>query len=140
MKRMGTVVALLWLMAIGSQAFVGQQASPSLPVEEIIRRFAAKETEFKKARDNYTYQQSVHVQEFDASGNRGGEFRRTSEIIFSPGGKRYERITYEPPSTLKMVSLSREDVEDLENIQPFVLTTEDLPKYRLEYRGRERVD
>ncbi len=140
MKRMGTVVGLLWLMAIGSQALVGQQSPPPLPVEEMIRRFAAQESEFKKARDNYTYKQSVHVQEFDAFGNSGGEFRRTSEIIFSPGGKRYERITYEPPSTLKMVSLSREDVEDLENIQPFVLTTEDLPKYRLEYRGREHVD
>jgi hypothetical protein len=39
-----------------------------------------------------------------------------------------------------MVSLSREDIEDLENIQPFVLTMEDLPKYRLEYRGREHLD
>ncbi len=47
---------------------------------------------------------------------------------------------YEPPATLKMVSLSREDIEDLENIQPFVLTTEDLPKYTLDYRGREHVD
>ena len=140
MGRMGTIVGLLCLMAVGSQALVGQQAPPPLPVEEIIRRFAAKETEFKKARDNYAYKQSVHVREFDAFGHAGGEFRRTSEIIFSPGGKRYERATYEPPSTLKMVSLSREDIEDLENIQPFVLTTEDLPKYRLEYRGREHVD
>ncbi len=140
MKRISMASAILWLVAVGGLAVAGNQAAPPLPVEEIIRRFAAKETEFKKARDNYTYKQSVEVREFDTYGNPGGEFRRTSEIIFTPGGERFERITYEPPATLKMVSLSREDIEDLENIQPFVLTTEDLPKYTLDYRGREHVD
>jgi len=140
MKRISMASAILWLAAVGGLAVGGDQAAPPLPVEEIIRRFAAKETEFKKARDNYTYKQSVEVREFDAYGYPGGEFRRTSEIIFTPGGERFERITYEPPATLKMVSLSREDIEDLENIQPFVLTTEDLPKYTLDYRGREHVD
>lgn len=111
-----------------------------MPVEEIIRRFAAKEEEFRHARDNYTYTQAVHVQEFNAYGHPGGEFRRTSDIIFAPEGKRFERVTYAPPPTLKMVSLSREDIEDLANIQPFVLTTADLPKYILEYAGREQVD
>ncbi len=115
-------------------------APPPLPAEEIIRRFAAKETEFKAARENYTYIQLVRVQEFDTLGNPGGEFRRTSEIIFTPEGRRYERITREPPTTLRMVSLSHEDIQDLENIQPFVLTTEDLPKYNLAYQGREHVD
>jgi hypothetical protein len=132
--------AILWLVAVGGLAVGGDQAAPPLPVEEIIHRFAAKETEFKKARDNYTYKQSVDVREFDAYGYPGGEFRRASEIIFTPGGERFERITYEPPATLKMVSLSREDIEDLANIQPFVLTTEDLPKYTLDYRGREHLD
>ena len=106
-------------------------APPPLPVEQIIREFASKEAEFKQARDNYTYTQSVRVQEFDAEGRRGGEFNRVSEIIFTPEGKRFERITREPPSTLRMVSLSAEDLEDIRNIQPFVLTNEDLPKYTL---------
>jgi hypothetical protein len=140
MKKMIRVAGLFGFMTLGGLVSGGQQAAPSFPAEEIIRRFAAKEGEFKNARDNYTYKQSVHVQEFETSGHPGGEFRRNSEIIFSPEGKRYERITYEPLSTLKMVSLSREDIEDLENIQPFVLTTQDLPKYTLEYRGREHVD
>src|SRR5712691_6912305 len=101
MKRISMASAILWLVAVGG-----------LAVAEIIRRFAAKETEFKKARDNYTYKQSVDVREFDAYGYPGGEFRRNSEIIFTTGGERFERITYEPPATLKMVSLSREDIQD----------------------------
>ncbi len=114
--------------------------TPAIPVDEIIRQFAAKEAEFKKARDNYTYTQVVRIQEYDLDGRRGGEFQRTSEVIFTPEGKRYERIIWEPPSSLRRVSLSREDLEDLSNIQPFVLTSDDLGKYILDYQGRERVD
>ena len=113
---------------------------PPIPVEEIIRRFAAQEAEFKQARDNYTYKQSLHVREYGRSGSPAGEYVRNSEIVFTPEGKRFERVTYEPPSTLEQISISREDLADLENIQPFVLTTEDLPKYELKYRGREQVD
>src|SRR3989441_11557371 len=53
--------------------------APAIPVDEIIRQFAAKEAEFKKARDNYTYTQLVRIQEYDLDGRRGGEFHRTSE-------------------------------------------------------------
>jgi len=138
-KTAGVLWVLGFLMAAGP-AVGGQAAKPPLPVEEIIRRFAAKEAEFKEARDNYTYTQTVRVQEFNERDTPGGEFRQTSEVIFSPENKRYERITYAPPPTLEMVSLSREDLEDLQNIQPFVLTTAELPKYNLEYRGKERID
>jgi len=111
-----------------------------MPVEQIIQRFAAKEAEFKRARDNYTYKQTVRIQEWDPFGERGGEYFRASEIVFSPEGGRYERVTYEPPPTLKLISITREDEQDLANIQPFVLTTADLPKYDIEYTGRERLD
>jgi hypothetical protein len=113
---------------------------PPIPVEEIIQKFAKKETEFREARGNYTYTQTVLVQEFESDGRPGGEFRRTSEIIFTPEGRRYEKITHAPPSTLELISMSLEDLKDLENIQPFVLTTDELPKYHLEYAGREQID
>ncbi len=115
-------------------------APPPIPVAEIIRQFAAKEADFRVARGNYTYTQTVRVEEFSQYGDAGGQFQRTSEVIFTPEGKRYERITREPPTTLRLVSMSLEDLKDLENIQPFVLTTEELPKYELEYLGRQQID
>jgi hypothetical protein len=42
-----------------------------VPVDEIIRKFAAKEAEFAQARSNYTYRQSVKMEELDPSGNPG---------------------------------------------------------------------
>ena len=108
-----------------------------MPVDEIIRRFAQHESDFKLARDNYTYTQEVLVE--DVAPN-SGQYQLTSEIVFTPQGKRYENITYAPQSTLQDFSLSPEDEKDLENVQPFVLTTEDLPKYDVQYAGREKVD
>src|SRR6202011_651121 len=39
---------------------------PALPVDQIIQRFAAREAEFKKERDNYTYTQTFVIQTIDA--------------------------------------------------------------------------
>ena len=111
-----------------------------LPVEEIIRQFAAKEAEFRIARGEYTYTQTVRVEDLGRFGDKEGEYRLTSDIIFTPEGKRYEKITSAPPSSLKNLSMTPEDEKDLVNIFPFVLGTEDLPKYDLEYLGRQRVD
>ena len=114
--------------------------SPSVPVDQIIQHFAEREAEFKRERDNYTYTQSFVVQTIDSSGQPDGEYRMTSDIVFSTTGKRYDKVTYAPPSTLQRVSLSEQDFADLQNVQPFVLTTNELPKYDITYVGRQRVD
>jgi hypothetical protein len=115
-------------------------AAPSVPVEQIIRQFAAREEEFRKERDNYTYTQTFVIQTIDADGMPDGEHRLTSEILFTPGGKRYERVTDAPVPTLQRISLSQQDLDDLEHVQPFVLTTQELPKYNVTYVGRQQLD
>jgi hypothetical protein len=112
----------------------------AIPVDQIIQRFAEREAEFKAERDNFTYVQTFVVQTIDADGQPDGEYRMTSDIIFTPTGKRYETITSAPPPTLERVSLSEQDLADLRNVQPFVLTTEEVPKYDISYVGREQVD
>ena len=109
-------------------------------MEQIIQQFAAREAEFKRERDNYTYTQSFVVQTVDLSGQPDGEYRMTSDIIFTESGKRYEKVTNAPPSTLVRVSLSEQDLADLQNVQPFVLTTSELPKYDITYVGRQKID
>ena len=115
---------------------------PALPVEQIIQKFGDRELEFKKERDNYTYNQSFVVQVIDNDNQVAGEYRMTSDILFTPDGKRYEKITSAPPSTLENagMSLSQQDLDDVEHVQPFVLTTADLPKYDVKYVGREQLD
>jgi hypothetical protein len=113
---------------------------PSMPAEDIIKRFAEKESEFKLERDNYTYTQSFSIQTLDEENRPDGEYRMASDIIFTPEGKRYEHITFAPANSLQRISLSQQDLDDVRNVQPFVLTTNELPKYNVTYVGRQQVD
>ena len=113
---------------------------PSMPVEDIIKRFAEKEAGFKAERDNYTYSQSYSIQTLDEGNRPDGEYRMSSDIIFTPEGKRYEHITFAPQNTLQRISLSQQDLDDVRNVQPFVLTVTELPKYNVTYVGRQQVD
>ena len=113
---------------------------PAIPVEQIVQKFGDRELEFRKERDNYTYTQTFVVQTIDMDGRPDGEYRMTSDILFTPDGKRYEKVISAPPPTLQRISLSQQDMDDLEHVQPFVLTSQELPKYDVKYIGREQVD
>src|SRR5215831_8039005 len=110
---------------------------PPIPIEEIIRRFSEKEKQFKLARAQYTYRQDVKVQELDGNDRVGGEYNQVSDILFDANGKRTERIVYAPRVTLLKIQMTSEDMQDLREIQPFVLTSDDIQKYSLKYGGKE---
>jgi hypothetical protein len=108
--------------------------------DEIIRKFAAKEAEFRKARENYTYRQSVKMEELDPDGNPQGKWEITSDIIFGPNKQRIEKVVYAPMITLRNLTLTPQDEQDLRNVQPFVLTSEDVGKYVINYTGKQNAD
>jgi hypothetical protein len=114
--------------------------TPSIPPDQIIKRFAEREAEFKLERDNYTYTQDFAIQTIDDDNRPDGEYRMTSDIIFTPDGKRFEKVTFAPQNTLERIMLSEQDLDDVRNVQPFVLTTTELPKYNVTYVGRQQVD
>src|SRR3954451_11131612 len=111
-------------------------AADDVNAAEIIQKFAAKELEFQQARNNYTYRQSVKMEEIQG----GGKWEEIDDIIFTPEGKRIEKVVYAPVISLRQISLSPEDVQDLRNVQPFVLTTPEIPEYDIQYMGKEKVD
>lgn len=121
--------------------FAGTAPDPTpAQVDEIINKFAAKEAEFQKARGNYTYRQTARVSELDADGSAVGKWEMVSDIIFTPEGKRSEKVVRAPMATLRNLQLDPGDMQDLRDVQPFVLTTNELPKYNVRYIGREQVD
>jgi hypothetical protein len=110
-------------------------------VEEIIRKFAAKEAEFAQARNNYTYRQTVKMEELDSSGNpTTAKWEEIDDIMFTVDGKRMEKVVWAPVISLRRIQLSPEDVQDLRNVQPFVLTTAEISEYDVQYLGREKID
>jgi hypothetical protein len=113
---------------------------PTIPVEEIIQKFAAKEGEFRTERENFTYKQTFVFQTLDEDSRVDGEYKLKSDIDFDAGGKRIERVTYAPQSTLQRVDLTQEDFDDLAHIFPFVLTTTDLSNYDIKYVDHRPLD
>jgi hypothetical protein len=130
------------LVILGAAALLGQtpQDLSQTQIDDIIQKFAAKEAQFAKARESYTYHQTARIQELEPSGAVSGKWETVSDIIFDADGKRSEKVVRAPVSTLHNILLTPEDLEDLRSVQPFVLTTAELPKYLIRYLGREKLD
>ena len=109
-------------------------------IQKIIQEFAAKEELFKEARNNYTYHQTNKVQTLDADGSVDGQYEQAWDILYDDAGKRIERVTYAPPDTLKRIMITEQDIDAFRNIQPFVLTTAEMPEYDIKYMGHVKVD
>ena len=118
----------------------GRASSPQLDTGEVIRRFAAAESENRVARNNYTFTQDFEVLTLGEAGSVTGKFHRVSDIVYDDRGQRVEKITFFPPSTLYELQISDEDMQDLAGVQPFALATEDLAKYNIVSLGKEKVD
>ncbi len=137
-------LTLLGPMATRSLAQEGplDKAQPtSITPDEIIQRFAAKEKEFKTARDQYTYEQSVKVQVLDGD-TVTGEYRQDANIIFDDQGKRLEYVTFAPESTLDNGGLQMDqgDFDDIQHRMPFVLTSDEIGEYNIVYVGQQQED
>ncbi len=109
-------------------------------IEEIIQKFAAKESEFRRARGNYTYRQTARVLDLDAGGGTVGKWEEVADIVFTPEGKRTEKVVRAPVQTLQNFFMDPGDLQDLRDVQPFVLTSEELSKYQIRYLGHEQLD
>ncbi|HTW66910.1 MAG TPA: hypothetical protein VME17_19960 [Bryobacteraceae bacterium] len=131
--------SLLLVPAAGSAATLLTDPSPD-QIDQIIAKFAAKEAAFAKARGNYTYRQTAEVMTLDDSGAVTGKWEEVTDILFTPEGQRIEKVAYAPVSTLTAIQLDPGDMQDLREVQPFVLTTSELPKYFIRYLGREQLD
>ena len=139
-KRRAFASLIFLALSATGYAQTASEIPPEIPVEEIIRRFADKEKEFKLARERYAYRQETKVQELNASGRVLGEYIMNVDISFDDKGRRVEKVIYAPPVTLKRLGITPEDEHDMREIQPFVLTSDDISKYNLKYMGKEKID
>jgi hypothetical protein len=59
---------------------------PAVPAEQIIKEFAAKETEFQDALNHYTYRRYARVQTLDDSNKVDGEWYEVDDVTFDSTG------------------------------------------------------
>ncbi|MGA2048524.1 MAG: hypothetical protein ABSG96_12565 [Terracidiphilus sp.] len=127
-------------MALDSGFGAMDITAPPVPAEQIIKQFAAKESEFQQALNHYTYRRTAKVQTIDDDNKVDGEYYEVDDVIFDPGGARTEKVVFAPQNTLERVQMSPSDLQDIQRGYPFVLTAEDIGQYDVKYVGRQKVD
>jgi hypothetical protein len=114
---------------------------PAIPPEQIIKQFAAKESEFQQALNHYTYRRTAKVQTIDDDTNKpDGEYYEVDDVMFDSTGGRTEKVVFAPQNTLERVMMSPSDLQDIQKGYPFVLTAEVIGEYDVKYVGRQKVD
>ncbi|MFY9660086.1 MAG: hypothetical protein WAJ97_05650 [Terriglobales bacterium] len=136
--------ALLTIVAMHPVARAQEGAlDKSLPkgttVEEIIKRFAAKEKEFKEARDQYTFRQDVKVMTLDGD-TPDGSYQQVFDVTFDDKGHKVKNVVFAPQNTLQRILMTEEDLDDIENRLPFVLTSDEVGEYDVLYVGQQKQD
>jgi len=148
--RMAIAAVVLMLAALATSAWaqtdcaegngVLDMAPPKdITVEQLIQKFAAQETKVQEARTHYTYTQDALVQTLNEK-TVDGQFHEISSVSYGDKGKRLEHVTFAEQSTLRSVSLTQEDMDDIHIFMQWILATDEVSQYKLTYAGQQHVD
>jgi hypothetical protein len=139
---LGVLLPVLMLcQAARAQEGVLDKSQPKgVTVDEIIKRFSAKEKEFQDALNQYTYRQDVKVQTLDGDTPDVGDYRQVFDISFDEKGHKVKNVVFAPQNGLTKIGMTQEDLSDIENRTPFVLTSEEIPEYDILYVGQQKED
>ena len=122
--------------ALADEGPLDSSQPKGITVDEITQKFASREKEFKEARDQYTYRQTVRVQ----TPEDNGEYQQTFDVTFDDQGHKVKNVVFAPQATLQRILMTQEDIDDIENRLPFVLTSDDINEYSILYVGQQQED
>lgn len=103
----------------------------------IVESFLRTEAQLRQALNQHTFKREVVLQTIGPNGDVTGEYVRNSEFLFDDRGRRIERVTYHPRSTIRELRITREDIQDLAGAQLLGIDITESAKYRLTYCGEE---
>jgi hypothetical protein len=106
-------------------------------IQNIVKSFTQKETEFAAAREKYTYRQTSKIAEVDPP---GGSYEMVEEVTFDDRNRRTSHVTRAPVASLQNIQMTQEDEQDMRQVMPFVMTNETANEYNVKYLRREKVD
>ena len=105
--------------------------------ETIIALFFKTESRARQALKQYTFKRDVLLQTLGPKGQVTGQYVRNSQFLFDDKGNRIERITYHPPSSIREMRITKEDIQDLAGAQLLGVDIFEPAKYQLTYAGEE---
>lgn len=130
---------LLLMISSGLSIQAGSSDPTEINPDEIIRQFAQKESQFREVWSHYTYTERIRFQVIDRNGDPQEQRDMTIDVYFTNDGQRKTRVVSDEGEIVS-VQVTEQDLTDATGMDPFVLTTEELPKYKIDYVGKEKVD
>src|ERR1700729_3320555 len=97
------------------------KSTPSIPPDQIIQKFAAKESEFRQAMGQYTYTRSVKIETLNDDSQPDGAYQQVTDISYDGKGAKLEHVTFAPANTLEGLIMTSRFLSDIESTLPFVL-------------------
>src|SRR5690349_22591240 len=140
-KVLFTLVLILLVSVVSASKLAAQTDGGALSqaeIDRIITKFTAKEGEFRRALNSYSFKRDALIQSIGMGGQVIGEYHRVSNFTFDDQGNRYEKISFFPMPT--MAEITAEDIEDLGGVEPFALDPTKIDLYNIRYVGKEKID
>ncbi len=147
-KLISNCLTAVFALLTSSQVVHTQQASEILvdgepprmilrTPETILALFFKTESRAREALKQYTFKRDVVLQTVGPKGQVTGQYVRNSQFLFDDKGNRIERVTYHPPSSIREMRITKEDIQDLAGAQLLGVDIFESAKYQLTYDGED---
>jgi hypothetical protein len=147
MKKARIFLFALTVFCFAALAASAQEASnivkgnlSQTEIDRIIKTFTKNESDFRQALNYYAYNRNATIQTVGMGGQISGVYRRDSFMTFKDDGARVEKISFMPMSTLKDVTISAEDIDNMGGVNPFAIEPAAVGNYNFTYVGKEKID
>ena len=106
----------------------------------ILEQFLRSEAQVREALNQHTFKRDVVLQTIGPKGEITGEYIRNSQFLFDDNGNRIEHVTFHPPSTIRELRITKEDIQDLAGAQLLGIDIAEAGKYRLSYESEDTLN
>jgi hypothetical protein len=134
------VLLLATIQLARTQQSVPEMEPPPMTLRtpaSIVESFQKAETQTRESLNQHTFKRDVVLQTIGPNGQVTGQYVRNSQFLFDDKGNRIERVTYHPPSTIREMRITREDIQDLAGAQLLGVDILESAKYQITYEGEE---
>lgn len=140
---MGNIARTISVQLIMAAVFSCSTPSRALQKElpsEILSAAAQRGDRLQTELRDYTYFAELTIQTVSQADTITGKYYRISQVSFDREGNRRERVLENSSTLPKGIYIGTETAENLTRIYHFLITSETLKLYEVNYVGRERID
>lgn len=134
-----TIAVQLIVAAVFSWSTPSRALQKELP-SEILSAAAKRGDRLQTELRDYSYFAELTIQTVSQADTITGKYYRISQVSFDRDGNRRERVLENSSTLPKGIYIGTETAENLTRIYHFLITSETLKLYEVNYVGRERID